>query len=111
MTSEKFNEIVEARIKKCLEILCRKAREYSRDNDRLSNFKRAALFEDEEPEIALRGMLTKHIVSVYDIVDDVEFEGILPSKELLGEKITDCINYLMLLEGLIEERREEDEDD
>lgn len=107
MTSERFEEIVKARIESCVATLCRKSIEYSREGDRLSNFLRAALFEDEEPEMALRGMLTKHIVSVYDIVDDIEFENKLPSKELLGEKITDCINYLMLLEGVIEDRREE----
>ena len=111
MTSEKFDEIVESRLEKCRGVLAKKGVEYSQDSDRLSNFKRAADFECEEPEMALRGMLTKHIVSVYDMVDNIEFDDVLPPKELLSEKITDCINYLMLLEALIEERREEYEDD
>lgn len=110
MTLEKFNEIVKARLEKCMAVLNVKSIEYSRQEDRLSNFKMAAKFESEEPEMALRGMLTKHIVSVYNIVDDIEFDDVLPSKELLGEKIIDCINYLMLLEALIEERREGYED-
>lgn len=107
MTSERFNEIVAARIKKCLDVLDKKAYEYAQEGDRLYNFRRAADLEGEEPEMALRGMLTKHVVSVYDIVDDIEFNDNLPTKEHLDEKITDCINYLMLLEALIEERREE----
>jgi hypothetical protein len=110
MTSEKFDEIVESRLEKCRGVLAKKGVEYSQDSDRLSNFKTAAKFESEGPEMALRGMLTKHIVSVYNIVDDIEFDDVLPSRELLGEKIIDCINYLMLLEALIEERREGYED-
>lgn len=48
-------------------------------------------------------MLKKHVVSVRDMVKDIE-RGILPSKKMLDEKITDRINYGLLLEGLFRER-------
>jgi protein-tyrosine phosphatase len=105
MTADVFNEIVERRLIMCRVTLSRKKEEYSREEDRLHNFKVAALFEDVTPEMALRGMLTKHVVSVYDMVDDIEFRDKIPTHEMLHEKITDWINYALLLEALIEERR------
>ena len=107
MTADVFNELVEKRLTICKVTLSRKKEEYSREEDRLHNFKVAASFEGVTPEMALRGMLTKHVVSLYDIVDDIEFLRKLPSKEMLNEKITDWINYALLLEALIEERRSE----
>lgn len=109
MIIDRFLDIVNARIKACLTVLAKKGEEYSAGGDRLSNFKRAALLQLVEPETALIGMLSKHVVSVYDIVDQIEFDGVIPSKEMLSEKITDWINYTILLEALIEERRENEE--
>jgi hypothetical protein len=43
---------------------------------------------------------------VDDIIDGLA-KGIVPPKELVAEKIGDSIDYLLLLEGLIEETREE----
>lgn len=104
MSPEDFGQLVDARIAVCNQTLGRKATEYATD-DRLHNFKVAAALQGIEPETALLGMWAKHIVSVVDIVNKIEREGIIPSKELLSEKITDVINYPLLLEALIEERR------
>ena len=49
-------------------------------------------------------MEVKHDVSVDDIIDGLA-QGIVPPKEMVAEKIGDSINYLLLLEGLIEEER------
>ncbi|NMC10240.1 MAG: hypothetical protein GYA39_04580 [Methanothrix sp.] len=89
----------------CNSTLQIKAKEYG-TTDRLHNFKMAAAIQGVEPETALLGMWAKHLVSVIDIIHDIEQHGKLPTKELLSEKITDSINYLLLLEALIEERRE-----
>lgn len=80
-----------------------KSGEYSRNDDKLHNFKRAAGVLGTTPEKALLGMMTKHTVSILDIVDDLEKDK-LPSAELLAEKIGDELKYLILLKALIMER-------
>ena len=77
---------------------------YTRNGDRMHNFKRAAEAARITPETALMGMMAKHSVSITDAVDDIEFTG-TTNYEKLRESITDCRNYLMLLLALAEERR------
>jgi hypothetical protein len=104
MTGEVFNELVERRIEDIKHTLTRKGREYAR-GDRLSNFKKAARLENTIPEKALRGMLSKHLISVYDMIDDLN-NSIESPMETWKEKIGDSINYLILLEALLYERKE-----
>lgn len=104
MIASDFEELVEARIGKCAQTLDLKAGEYAADSDRLHNFKVAGALQGCSPERALLGMWTKHIVSVVDIVREIE-DGKLPTEQLIHEKLTDVINYAYLLEALIEERR------
>ena len=66
---------------------------------RLAHFKRAAALIDGTPKEALLGMLTKHLVSISDMcTDDRSY-----SLDRWTEKITDSINYLLLLKALVEE--------
>lgn len=103
MTSEQFNEVLQCRVGQIYATLASKGKEYGRE-DRLHNFKDAANMNDQTPERALWGMLTKHIVSVKDIINDLETQAFLPKVELIEEKIGDSINYLILLEALLKER-------
>ena len=89
--------------------LIAKSKEYSTAEDKFHNFKRAAAMEACTPEKALRGMMTKHTVSIYDLVDDVENNRLRLSLDIIEEKITDEIAYLYLLAGLFEERLGKDE--
>ena len=101
-----FKDIVNSRFEKCSTLMLGpKDVEYSRGGDKLYNFKRAAMFGKTTPEKALLGMWIKHLVSIIDIAQEIDDESPLPSPELISEKISDNINYLFLLEGLIEERR------
>lgn len=84
-----------------------KAKEYANDEDRLHNFNKAGKMSNQTPEKALRGMLLKHIVSMDDIIENID-KGVLPSKALLDEKIGDIINYYILIEACIIDRLEED---
>ncbi len=54
------------------------------------------------PERALAGMMAKHIVSLYDMCysDKEIFE-----MAVWDEKITDTLNYLFLLKGVVEEEQ------
>lgn len=103
MIGEEFNKVVEEQFERCKDILCVKSEEYSSNKDRLHNFKCAAGYRNQDPKDALWGMATKHFVSVSDMCQD----GKDHSLELWNEKITDSINYLLLLKALVVEEKEE----
>lgn len=101
MNKKDFEKIVNAQIQQCAAIMLNKANEYaSADEDRLAHFKRAGALQECEPETALMGMFAKHLVSVTKMCIAPENE----KPELWLEKITDSINYLLLLRALVEER-------
>ena len=101
MTSKDFNELVERHLEQIRAVLVRKTAEYNLDDDRLSVFKRAGALQSETPEEALLGMLTKHIISIYDMVKD----GGDYTVERWEEKCIDSINYLLLLLALEQEKK------
>lgn len=104
-----FNKVVKEQLETCEKLLIGKGYEYAPDAvdensvDRLAHFKKAAVIIGGTPKEALLGMLTKHLVSVSDMcVDGREY-----SIERWSEKITDSINYLLILRALIEEDKHE----
>jgi hypothetical protein len=102
-TKDFLEKVVEPRLAYCKEILCvTKDAEYTKDNDKFYNFKRTAEVRRINKYQALDGMYNKHLISMIDIIDEAK-KGCLPSKELLREKITDNINYLLLFEGMVDE--------
>lgn len=104
MTSNQFDRLLKRRIEKILGVLANKAKEYSSNSERLHNFYRASAISGRNPETALYGMMLKHLVSVLDILDASE-KGSLPDRPVVDEKIGDLINYLILLEAVFEDRR------
>ncbi len=104
MTTEEFNRLVHERCEKIQAVLAAKSTEYAR-GDRLSNFKRAAAMMQETPERACAGMMAKHLVSVLDMIDDID-AGVSHSIDIWNEKLCDSMNYFILLEGLIHERNQ-----
>lgn len=107
MNSKQFDVELKKRIKDIKNVLSTKSAEYSKASDKHYNFKRAASIIQKTPETALWGMFLKHYVSIQDIVENIELTKEAPKEELVSEKIGDAINYLILLETLIKERREE----
>jgi hypothetical protein len=103
MTNEDFKQLIHHRLNSCVNVMTAKSDEYSRNDDKLHNFKVAAAFDQCSPEKALWGMMLKHIVSLRDIVQDIE-NGNRPDLLVVVEKTTDTINYTLLLEALIDER-------
>lgn len=99
MNSEWFEKVVKEQIKTCEDVLIGKAKEYATDDDRLHNFKNAAGMMSCDPKEALAGMMAKHTISVYDMCRSGKDYPI----ELWNEKITDHINYLLLLKAVVEE--------
>ena len=99
MNDKQFNEVVDRQFSLCREILKEKSIEYTDGYvDKLRQFKAAASLESSNPKAALFGMLTKHLCSLADMCAD----GDAPIYKW-DEKITDSINYLLLLRALVEE--------
>ena len=103
MNATNFNEVFYRRFRLSEEVLAGKAAEYASDTDRLKNFKVAAALQEITPEQALMGMWSKHVVSVVDLIK----KGKRPPQAMIDEKIGDTINYLVLLEALWKEQRDE----
>lgn len=97
----KFDEVINNRITHIKKTLASKGKEYARGNNRFHNFDRGAAITGQTPTKVLSGMMLKHLISVLDIVDDID-QGVWPTTDLKDEKIGDLINYLILLDGLIE---------
>lgn len=98
MNSNAFNKVIEDQIDICKDILVNKAKEYATE-DRLHNFKNAAGMMGCDPKEALAGMMAKHTISIYDMCRDGKVYDI----DLWKEKITDHINYLLLLKAIVVE--------
>lgn len=103
MNHADFKRVLESRITKIREVLDKKAGEYAREGDRLSNFKRAAAFLQCSPEYANLGANSKHLTSIADMVDDIE-KGKMWPVAVWEEKLGDAINYLILMEAQVKER-------
>jgi hypothetical protein len=111
MTREDLNNLSKKLIEKALAISQSKGREYAgNENDALGNFKRGAVNVGVNPETVLFIYLSKHIDSLNTFVKDLEgvkdlalVEGKL--SEPIAGRIIDVINYCLLLNGLLEERR------
>lgn len=99
MTTERFNQIVDELTSHIKTTLKRKATEYSLTDDRLSSFKCAAEIQHNLPSQALLGMMTKHIVSIYDYV----CTGQKFTEVMAREKIGDALSYLILLYATLED--------
>jgi len=102
MNTEKFTEIVKLRLMRTDQTLCKKADEYAH-GDRLSNFNDAAVLLKCTPEKALGGLMIKHIVALYDFMNELE-QGKCRDYEYWDEKIGDIQAYLCLLDAMIIER-------
>jgi hypothetical protein len=102
MENTTFTELVHRRFNKCLDILTVKSLEYTgaeSNRDVLSNFKTAAALQHCTAIRALGGMLAKHTVAIHDFCN----EPYQYAPDQWHEKISDVINYLLLLEALVDE--------
>ena len=96
MDAETFNQIFEYQMGKVESTLVKKGDEYANE-DRLHNFRVAAIMQGTSLKQALAGMMAKHTASVYDMcASEEEFD-----LDKWDEKITDHINYLFLLAAVV----------
>ncbi len=104
MKADRFNAVLADQIERIEEILKSKAGEYADDADRLHNFRVTAMLQGITPMEALGGMMAKHTVSIYDMLRSKQAYPL----EKWDEKITDHVNYLILLRALVVEEDDED---
>jgi len=108
MKTNEFDKIINHRLDFCKYVLVEKAKEYAKgDDDRLHNFRKASRISNKSMEECLWGFALKHLVSVTDIIDEMSNNPTyVPPRHLVEEKIGDLINYLLLLEASIENKRQ-----
>lgn len=99
MEQHKFETVIREQLEKSSALLFSKNAAYNPNTDKLRGFKTAAALEHKSTRAALAGMMAKHTVSVYDMcLGDLDFD-----MDVWDEKITDHINYLLLLRAVVEE--------
>lgn len=98
MNDDEFEEVLTYQLDRVRDILGSKAEEYA-TTDRLHNFRVASTLHRGDLKIALGGMMAKHTVSIYDMINSGQQHPI----EQWDEKITDHINYLILLRAIVED--------
>ena len=107
MNQEAFESISNKLLDHAKNVRDTKAKHYATNDDRLANFRKASSLIGCKLPIAVTGMMIKHTVSIYDMVDS-EFRGNTSdenSDELWLEKLGDQINYLLLLYASIQEAK------
>lgn len=97
-----FDLLLERRIELIRSVLSSKVSEYASDADRLHNFKRSAEVLGCSPAQAALGYMTKHFVSVMDIIK-ADAAGQKTPVLVLNEKLGDLVNYVILIEALLKE--------
>ena len=104
MTREDFSKKVEKRIDLVRQSLLTKHKEYAKDDNVFRNFDEAAggLSLHSTSAEVLWSYMTKHLVSIKDIVADNK--PVDPA--IVSEKIGDIINYLILLEAMLNQQGE-----
>lgn len=104
MDQKTFNVVLYNSFYRSSWVLEKKAGEYAPGEDRLENFKEAGKLQDISPELALFGMMAKHLVSLSSMCRLIDLVTPSSAQEVWEEKLTDSINYLFLLEALVRER-------
>lgn len=105
MNNEDFDKIKARRCDLILKVLAEKGEEYAR-KDAFSHLKGVADLSNMDVLRTAWVALSKHLVSVRTLTEDFASGNILnkPMRPVIQEKIGDAINYLIILEGLFEER-------
>ena len=97
MNNQEFMIEVDSANARSKRVLLKKEKEYSRGQDRLDQFYRAAALNGVEPTEALWFFATKHITSIADMVKCPDLHKLKKWRE----KITDLRNYTLLLDALL----------
>lgn len=101
MTGQQLNNIIDKQIAECQSVLKSKGNDYSSDKDRLENFKVVAQILEVPPSQVWAVYWMKHVIAIAKWAT----RGSVESEPIEG-RFTDCINYLLLGRGIVEEPAE-----
>lgn len=107
MNAQEFNDLLDDTLDRIREGLRSKGEEYvpADELSRFHNFETAAAFNRSSSEEELWGFVTKHLVSLADMVKG---EATAHSLAVWDEKIGDSLNYFTLLRGIVHEKHAKD---
>jgi hypothetical protein len=120
MNAQAFDVLLERRIELTRAVLAAKAAEYATGVDKLHNFKRSAELANEVQSLPdhrewfsginvsaaqeAAAFMRKYLVSVFDLINR-HSSGVKIDRSTIDEKIGDAINYLILIEALLNEKK------
>lgn len=96
MTGEQFDKVCVETWERCMDIMRKKGPDYAAGGDRLDNFKHSRM--GFTPMQVLGDALDKQLSAIYIYMKTGELTG-----ESIELRIADGINYLLLLQGLVDE--------
>lgn len=105
MNEKDFQKVVDGTIDQVMKTLAAKGDEYvpEKATSRFHNFEVSAALNQQLPTEALWGFLTKHIVSLSDMV---KIDSADTPMAKWDEKINDAIIYLLLLKGIVTSQKD-----
>lgn len=112
MKTTEFEQLMNQTFEQLKKISASKGVEYARGGDQLANFKRGSDMVGVEPESVAIVFSAKHWDSILTFVKTLQTNGgkLNIAEKSLSEsidgRILDMIHYLLLLQGLIKERRQ-----
>jgi len=109
MDYKTYTDIINTQIDKCQTMLTKKRAEYADDENPIGNFVRTQQLRKHKTVVnALAGHMDKHTISIYDMIEAHE-RGVRFPQSMWDEKITDHINYFLLLQVALETDKEREE--
>lgn len=101
MTSRLFNEVIRAKLDRCLQTLHEKGRLYAQEEDRLNQFRRLGSLLGLHPALVGITLMSKHFAALRDIVDKPQIRI-----QDVEELTQDLINYTLLVYCILIEQLE-----
>ena len=96
ISQKDFDSIVKITLEQIEQLLLIKGKEYVRNNDPLHNFNVTANYNKEHQAKSLHGMLSKHLTSYLDMLDDIELSDKDINLDKINEKFGDILVYFIL---------------
>ncbi len=107
MTKEEFEGMVKSLNAKLSALRNKKGEEYAPGSDRLQSFKTASEMNHETVPSAIWGMMSKHLVSIADMIRmEYRDEKWIYNLKEWEAKLFDAIIYLQLLYAALKEDKE-----
>lgn len=102
MDKNRFISLIEETMANVMQLTATKGEEYSRDDDQLANFKRAAKEAMISPNQAWVVFFNKHI----DSIKTHAANPLVQMSEPINGRIDDAILYLLLYKAIVEDQKE-----